>query len=332
MTFNKKSAAARLAEKNIPVIFLTGPTATGKTAVAIELSRRFNGEIISVDSMQIYRGMDIGTAKPSRQEQALARHHLIDIVDPDQDYNLARFIEDAGAACNDLVARGKLPIFAGGTGLYMRGFINGLFELDPALAPKLKAAREDLKADLTRVGREAMYARLTKVDPISAARIHPHDSFRVLRALEVCIAGGIPWSTHLAAARNQRRSGGNVLKIGLSCDREKLYRTIDTRVDYMLTHGFRAEVEALLAAGFSPRLKSMRSIGYQHMTAHIIDNIDLDTTRKTMARDTRRYAKRQMTWFGREDDMTWLPSADIATIIQRVTVFLEKYHARKRYN
>jgi len=329
MTVNHTSAAARLSEKKIPIIFLAGPTAVGKTALAIEIARRFDGEIISVDSMQVYRGMDIGTAKPTAAEQAMARHHLIDIVDPDEEYNLARFIVDAERVCNDLAERGKLPVFAGGTGLYMRGFINGIFELDPELAPEISRARKQLKEELAREGEDALFRRLVKVDPVSAARLHPHDTVRVMRALEIYTASGIPWSRHLAeAGKNRGPVGENVLKIGLSCDREKLYQRIDSRVDHMLAHGFRAEVEGLLAAGFSPELKSMQSIGYQHMVSHLLHGIDLATTRDTMARDTRRYAKRQLTWFGREEGMVWHDPGDLEAIIPLIADFIKGYLSR----
>lgn len=323
------SAASRLAAKGIPLIIIAGPTASGKTSLAIELAGRFSGEIISVDSMQVYRRMDIGTAKPTPEEQAQTPHHLIDIVNPDQEYNLARFIEDAEPACEEVASRSRIPIMAGGTGMYIRGFISGIFELDQGLTPKILAAREELKKELSQKGEGRLYQRLVRIDPQSAERIHPNDTSRLIRALEIYDATGRPWSEHLAEA-NRSRNGENVLKIGLLCDREKLYQRIDARVDQMLALGFREEVEDLLAAGYSRELKSMQSIGYQHMCAHILDQIDLATTRKKMARDTRRYAKRQLTWFGREDSMEWFPPEDIAAIAGRIGVFLASFNNKAK--
>ena len=322
------SAAARLARDGIGVVMIAGPTAVGKTAVAVEVCRCFGGEVVSVDSMQVYRGMDIGTAKPSPEELRLAPHHLIDIADPDEDYNLARFIKDAERACRDIAARGMLPVLAGGTGLYMRGFTEGIFEMDPSLAPAVLESRRRLKAELAEKGAEFLYRRLREKDPQSAARLHPNDSVRVIRALEILEAAGITWSEMIADSRGRAGDNpGNVLKVGLACDRERLYQRIDSRTRQMIAQGFREEVKRLLAAGYSRELKSMQSIGYRHMTAHILDGVGIEEAAGLMARDTRRYAKRQLTWFGREKGLIWRDRGDMDGICRLVEDFLENYRS-----
>ena len=323
-TVSGESPAARLGREGIKTVIVAGPTAVGKTALAIGLCRRFGAEVVSVDSMQVYRGMDIGTAKPSAAERAAAPHHLIDIADPDEDYNLARFLKDAEQACREIAARGRLPLLAGGTGLYIRGFCEGIFSIDPEHGPAVLEARARLKQELRARGPLHLYRRLEQADPASAARLHPNDSVRVIRALEILEATGVRWSEMLSQWQGRRGEGrGNVLKVGLACDRERLYARIEARTREMLARGLKEEVEGLLAAGYPRELKSMQAIGYRQMCAHILDGVSLAETGALIVRDTRRYAKRQLTWFRREPGLVWHEVFDPDGISRLIEDFLQ---------
>ncbi len=310
-----------------PLIVLVGPTAVGKTGLAIQLAETFSCEIISVDSMQVYRYMDIGTAKPTPAERKDIPHHLLDVADPDEDYNVARFVEDATAAIAAIRERGRWPLLVGGTGLYLKGLLNGLFvQQPPAKAPDASRIRNHLKARLKEEGRLHLYQELCRCDPLSAARIHPNDSRRLLRALEIFQSTGIPWSSHLEKQRQRTTTGKqrqNTLKLGLTCDRKELYQRIDQRVDDMVRQGFRNEVRELLDRGFHGNLKSMQSIGYRHMVNFLEGNWTWEQTLMLLARDTRRYAKRQYTWFNRDQEITWFHSAQAAEMSARVAKHLE---------
>ena len=296
-----------------PVVVLIGPTAVGKTELALTLAKRFEAEIIGADSMQIYRYMDIGTAKPTEEERAQAPHHLVDFVDPDEDYQAARYGADGFETCQGIVRRGRLPLVVGGTGLYIRALVEGLFDVEAAP----DHIRSQLQSRLAAEGRAPLFEELQKVDPQAARRIHLNDTQRLLRALEVYQATGIPWSQHLAAQKKVRRLT-RVLKIGLSCDRKELYRRINIRSQNMLKMGLLKEVQGLLDMGYAGSLKSMQSIGYRHMVNVIKGDWTLDQAVELLARDTRRYAKRQFTWFGRDPEVRWLPpqqEADISSLI-----------------
>lgn len=303
----------------MPVLCLVGPTAVGKTALALELARDYDAEIVSVDSMQVYRGMDIGTAKATPAERSLAAHHLIDIVDPDEDYSVARFINDAAAALADLRQRGKNALLVGGTGLYFKGLLEGLFEV---AANDQGAVREKLAARLAAEGREALHRELQAIDPESARRIHPHDTHRLLRALEIYLLTGIPWSRHLQEQQQEpllRRA----LVIGLACERPLLYERINRRVEMMLTQGLQAEVAGLLAAGYGPELPAMQAIGYRHLVNFIHGRWDWEETVELLARDTRHYAKRQFTWFNRLPGIHWLEPAAGGAIRRLIEAHLQ---------
>lgn len=285
---------------NEPVLVLIGPTAVGKTALSLELARRFSCEIVGLDSMQIYRYMDIGTAKATAHERAQVPHHLIDIVDPDEEYHVARYVEDCLAVCREIIARGHIPLLVGGTGLYLKGLSQGLFEIQTGDA----ALRSALRERLAREGREALYAELLQVDPESARRIHINDTQRLLRGLEIFRATGRPWSA-LLREQPQEPLLGNMLKIGLTCERDELYGRINQRVDLMVEEGLLAEVEKLLAMGYSGSLNSMQAIGYRHMVKFIEGAWDWQEALRLLARDTRRYAKRQFTWFNADEGIRW---------------------------
>ena len=277
-----------------PILVLSGPTASGKTAFAISLARLFPLEVVSADSMQVYRGMDVGTAKPSPAERAEVPHHLVDVADPDEGYSAGRFVADAEAAIRGIRSRGRIPLVAGGTGLYIRALLKGL---DPL--PSDPAVRERLSRRWKEEGGEALHEELQRVDPASAARIHPSDRVRIVRGLEVAEMTGDPPS----ARKTSWTSGGSryrVLFLVREIEREALYRRIDRRVDGMFRRGLIEEVEGLLAKGYARTLPSMGALGYRHVLSHLLDGIPRDRAVREMKRDTRRYAKRQITWLSRE--------------------------------
>lgn len=286
-----------------PVLALIGPTAIGKTSLSLVMAARFGCEIVSVDSMQVYRSMDIGTAKPSLQEREAVRHHLIDIVDPDEQYDAARFVEDALHAVRRIIADGRIPLLTGGTGLYLKAFIQGLFTVDRA--DRDSPVRERLRERLHQEGRTVLFRELTEKDPITAARLHPNDSQRLLRALEIVQTTGIPWSEHLRQQEEAPAVFSKLLQIGLNCERPVLYSRIEERTEQMLAQGLLAEVAKLREMGYSSGLTSMQAIGYLHANQYLDGLWDLAEMRRLLIRDTRRYAKRQLTWFRAMPAIHW---------------------------
>ncbi len=286
------------------IIAVVGPTASGKTSLAVELAVRFSGEVVSCDSMQIYRGLDIGTAKPTAAEMRGIPHHLIDIVDPGEDFSVADYLPLAQSAAGDIISRGRLPIFCGGTGLYLDTFLRGgtLKESEGDLA-----LRERLRNEAAELGGEALHARLAAVDPESAAAIHPNNLRRTIRALEIYEATGITKSEH---DRRSRIPGGDYLPliIGLSfSSRDELYRRIDERVDKMLAEELLPEVERLYLAGVFERSRTAaQAIGYKELLAYIRGETSLADAAAELKRATRRYAKRQMTWFMANQSVRWI--------------------------
>lgn len=301
---------------------LVGPTAIGKTQLSLALAQRFDGEIVSVDSMQVYRLMDIGTAKASRQERAAIAHHLIDIVDPDEDYDAARFAVDAANAVKEIHSRGKLPLLAGGAGLYLRTLLQGIFPGAPVDAK----VRSELRLRLDTEGCSKLHEELKAIDRISAERIHPNDSQRLLRALEIYYVSGVPWSVHLLEQHRQSSevSFAEVLRIGLTCDRDQLYERINRRCRTMLAEGLEGEVRDLLARGYARSVKSLGSIGYRHMINYIDGVWTRDEMARLLARDTRRYAKRQYTWFAKMDKLLWFQAEDKEPIFRVVEAWVRK--------
>lgn len=305
---------------NLPVLVLVGPTAIGKTELSLNLATEFNCEIINVDSMQVYRYMDIGTAKPGYRERTAVAHHLIDIVDPDDEYNVARFCQDCLESITDIQARGKLPLLTGGTGMYLKALRNGLFpggQTDPKI-------RRTLNDRIAEEGSPALHRELKDHDPISAARISPQDHTRIIRALEVFLNTGVPLSEHLErqAKNDPAHRFSNMLITGITCDRDALYRRINKRAGQMLEQGLEAEVRGLLAQGYHADLKPMQAIGYRHMVNHISGDWDRDTTIDLLSRDTRRYAKRQYTWFKKEQVIMWFNRENGADVITTVDKWL----------
>jgi tRNA dimethylallyltransferase len=300
----------------IKIVVICGPTGVGKTAVAVAVGQALGAEVVGADAMQVYRGMDIGTAKPTAVEKTAVRHHLIDVVDPDQPFDAACYARLARQVICELHGRGIGALVVGGTGLYIRALTEGLFDV----AASNEVLRRELARQAQRHGAAAMHARLAQVDPDTAARLHPNDAFRVVRALEVYHVTGRPLSAH-------HRDHGfadrpfDVLKIGLTMDRPALYRRLDQRVQAMIAAGLLDEVKGLLDAGYKPQLKSMQSIGYRHMAAFVQGTLPWDDAVAAFKRDTRRYAKRQMTWFRTDTQVCWYDPMQADAVIQRVATF-----------
>ena len=311
-----------MSSKNIdqPVLILVGPTAIGKTELSLQIAHRFNCEIISVDSMQVYKYMDIGTAKISKQERAEIVHHLIDIKNPDEDYNAVQFSHDAICAIKDIHLRGKIPLLTGGTGLYLKALTNGIF---PGVATDNKI-RKQLLNRLKQEGPLALHQELALCDPISADIIHPKHTHRLLRALEIYHITGKPWSTFLNSQNNNEPHTklSKTLQICLKCDRTVLYNRINFRTEAMLENGLREEVKALLEMGYGRKLKSMGSIGYRHMTNYLSGEWSWEEMTRLLARDTRRYAKRQLTWFSKMEDLRWIEASDSLKVIKTIDKWL----------
>jgi tRNA dimethylallyltransferase len=310
------SALAQLA----PVVVISGPTASGKTALAIELARRFGGEIVNADSMQVYRGMDVGTAKPSAAERRQVPHHLLDIIEPNESYHAARFAEDAERAIRTIRSRGCIPFLVGGTGLYLRAALFGL----NAGVGRDASFRQALEAEHRRAlaagdpGR--LHRRLAEVDPSSAARLHPNDLVRVIRALEIHATTGR--SATAVYGESAPRPRYDALFFALDPGREALAKRIDARCEAMIASGLLQEVRKLRSAGYGPELASMRAIGYRHMQPVIDGQDTLASVLEVLKRDTRQFARRQRTWLRGEAGAIWVDPAESEAIALRIEAFL----------
>jgi tRNA dimethylallyltransferase len=302
------------------ILVICGPTASGKSELALRLAHSHDAEIINADSMQVYCGMDIGTAKPTPEQQEGVPHHLIDIVRPDQPFSAADFSSAADAAIRDICTRGKRAIVVGGTGLYIRALLKGLVD-SPVVAGEI---RQELRAEAQELGNQAMFDELRRVDPDLAEHIHPNNLVRIIRALEVFRATRIPLSRYQQEHGFSSRRYPS-LQIGIQSERPLLYQRIDERVNQMLEQGLLQEVQHLLNAGFGPELKAMRAIGYKEMTAHLAGEYCLDEAIRLIKRDTRHYAKRQLTWFNADKDIIWLEyPARFDTILKHAIEFFEQ--------
>ena len=308
--------------KQPPVVVVAGPTASGKTATAIELALRFGGEIVNADSMQVYRYLDIGTAKPSLADRARVPHHMLDVVTPDVPYNAGRYAREARAAAAAIHARRGIVFLTGGTGLYIRAFLEGLIE-DDAGGPALRATLEAEARSAEGQGDPArLHRRLAETDPAAAARIHPHDVRRTVRALELAERHGTPASQlrrlHGFADRPYR-----VLYLVLDPGRDELDRRIRARTAAMIEAGLLQECRALRERGYGPELRPLQAIGYRHMMAVVDGSDTLANARAAMEVDTRHFARRQRTWFRRVDDAVWCHPDDRDAIAVRVAAFVE---------
>ena len=300
------------------LVVILGPTAVGKTAVGLRVAEQIGGEIISADSAAVYRGMDIGTAKPTAEERARVRFHLIDVADPDEPFTAAKFRELALEAIRDIQARGKRVLIVGGTGLYLRVLLHG-FSLAPP--PRDPTIRKRLQQEAREQGLPALYARLQQVDPQAAARIHPNDAVRIIRALEVYEMTGKPVSEWQHRADSELPA----LKLGLTMPRPLLYRRINARVDQMMAQGFLQEVQNLLSKGYNRDLPALKGLGYRHLIAYLTGEMGLEEAVALWKRDTRRFAKRQMTWFRREPGILWLDASDgVDATAQRIVQLINE--------
>lgn len=287
-----------------PLLVLIGPTAVGKTALSLDIAKRFRCEIISGDSMQVYRRMDIGTAKLPPEERAGIPHHLIDIREPDEPFSVADFQRLCAERIRDIWQRRRLPFIVGGTGLYIESVCYGYQFHQQSADP---AFRERMKAISRARGPQALHERLSKIDPAAAARIHPNDERRIIRALELYETTGRPMSEVQRQTRAEPKiSPYRLCLIGLTMERETLYRRIDERVDLMLRQGLVEEVSRLLREGVPRDAVSMQGLGYKEIAAFLAGETDLDTAVETLKRNTRRFAKRQLSWFRRMPDVHWI--------------------------
>ncbi len=289
--------------ENSKVLVITGPTATGKSALAVELALRLGGEIISADSMQIYRGMDIGTAKVTPAETRGVPHHLLDVADPAEPWSVARWVDAAAAAAEEIFARGSVPIIAGGTNLYIDSLLSGRDFADAGSDDDLRAA---LGAEYDCIGGEAFREKLLAVDPERGAKLHASDKKRLVRALEVFQRTGETISAHDARTRTQPPRWDS-LRVALSfADRERLYARIDARVREMLRDGLIDEVRGLLAGKLPPDSTAMQAIGYKEVAEFLAGRCSAEETEAAICRNSRRYAKRQLTWLRRDEGLHWI--------------------------
>jgi len=291
------------AEGSPPLLVIAGPTAAGKTEAALRIAEQHDGEIISADSMQIYKELEVGTAKPTPEERKRAPFHLIDFVDPHEPYTVADFQRDARAAIADVHGRGKLPILCGGTGLYIRSVLRGL-SFPPGAMPETQEIRQRLEEEAGERGLQELHQRLAKVDPVTAARVAPADAKRIIRALEVYEHTGEPFSA-LSRVDEAEKLNYNAATFVLTCPRDLLYERIERRVDDMLAAGWLEEVVRLRDLGLTLEHQAMQAIGYRHLCLFLQDDGDLSEVVARIKRDTRRFAKRQLTWFRREE-MQWV--------------------------
>ena len=307
------------------ILVICGPTASGKTALAVELALRHRGEVVSADSMQIYRRMDIGTAKPTQAEMRGVPHHMLDVADPEEDFSVARYVDMAAKCVDDILSRGRLPILAGGTGLYIDSLLSGRtfapFQPDSPL-------RGQLEEQLRREGGAAMLARLAQVDPDSAARLHPNDEKRIVRALEVYQSTGKTITQHnLETQAIPPRYDALTLALAFE-RREDMWSRIDRRVDQMMDQGLVAEVQGLLDSGVPAKCTAMQAIGYKEMAAALLSGGDVRAAAEEIQLRSRQYAKRQLTWFKRNKAARWLlwgREPDFAAALQTSTEYMEEF-------
>lgn len=310
---------------NRPLIILTGPTAVGKTALSIGLAKAVDGEIISADSMQVYRKMNIGTAKIQQSEMQGVRHHLIDILDPGEDFNVVLFKKYALEAMKDIYSRGKIPVVVGGTGFYIQAL---LYDINFEDNDNDMSYREELQTLAAEHGNSYIHAMLAGVDPESAEKIHENNVKRVIRALEFYKKTCTKISEH-NEAESQKESPYNFEYFVLNDDRQKLYDRIDRRIDIMLEDGLLDEVRSLVDEGYSRDLVSMQGLGYKEMIDYIQERYTLDEAVYTLKRDTRHFAKRQVTWFKREKQVTWVNKNEFDSEADILSFMIERLREKE---
>lgn len=307
------------------ILVITGPTASGKTALAVELAKRHNGEVVSADSMQIYRRMDIGTAKPTETEKQGVPHHMLDVAEPEEDFSVARYVEMAADCVEDVLSRGKLPILAGGTGLYIDSLLSGrTFAAFDGSSP----IRGELEERYAREGGDALLAELAGLDPETAARLHPNDGKRIVRALEVWLTTGKTITRHNEETR-ALPPRYDALTLTLDFERrEDMWDRIDRRVDRMMADGLEAEVRALLDSGVPRRCTAMQAIGYKELVPVVSGELGVAEGAAQIKLRSRQYAKRQRTWFRRNPEakrLLWSAAPNFTEVLQRSTAYLEEF-------
>ena len=303
---------------SLPLVIVAGPTAVGKSDFAVEIAKRINGEVISADSMQVYKGMDIGSAKITSEEMQGIKHYLIDVLDPSEDFNVATFKELAKEAITEITAKGKIPIVAGGTGFYIQAL---LYDIDFSESLGENADyRSFLLKEYREKGPEYLFNKLKEVDSETASIIHMNDEKRVVRALEFYHETGKPISVH-NKEQYEKKSDYNFAYFVLNDVREKIYKKIDARVDIMVAKGLVDEVKALQAKGLNVKDVSMQGLGYKEILMYLSGEISLDEAIYRIKRDSRHFAKRQITWFKREKEVIWLNKYDFDNDMSRVLVY-----------
>jgi tRNA dimethylallyltransferase len=287
------------------VLVILGPTCVGKTQVSLKLADILQGEIVSFDSRQVYKFMDIGTAKPTKEEREKARHHMIDLVSPDEKFTAVDYGKKAREVISQIIARNKQPIAVGGSGLYLKALIEGFF-LGPPADQKI---RERLQKEAQELGEPRLFDRLKEADPKAAERIHPNDLVRIIRALEVYELTGKPISIWQLEGSYEPFSM-HFVKIGLTLERKRLYERINQRVEGMIVRGFLNEVKSLKDKGFTPELKALKTVGYQELFVYLEGKLDLSTAIEKIKLNTRHYAKRQMIWFRQDKEIIWMDASE----------------------
>lgn len=292
----------RRMDNRLPLVIVTGPTAVGKTALSVRLAKKIGAEIISADSMQVYRGMDIGSAKVTKAEMDGVPHHLIDVLEPEENFNVASFQRMAKDAIRQICGRGRIPILTGGTGFYIQSVVN---DIDFTVTQEDEGLRRSLEDMARAQGPEKMHALLAQVDEKAACQIHPHNVKRVIRALEYYQQTGQPISTHNERERKKTSAYRSAYFV-LTDEREKIYAAIDRRVDAMIRAGLVEEVRSFRKRGLTRDFVSMQGLGYKEIFPYLDGEYDLDRAVYLIKRDTRHFAKRQLTWFAREKDVIWV--------------------------
>lgn len=286
-----------------PLLAVVGPTASGKSGTAVQLAKRHHAEVLSVDSLQVYKYFDIGTGKVTREEREGVPHHLLNVVDPDVHYDAAHFQHDADTLIADITKRGKKVVLAGGTGLYLKALTQGLFD-----TPSDPDVRQKLQREAEEQGLPALYQRLQAQDPITANKVNANDSIRIIRALEVQAISGTPFSA-LVAEHGHRERRYNTMLVGLQPERKLLYERIDQRIEEMLVQGWTTEIEQIREKGYGPDIKPMQCIGYRELNSMLEGTIEPEEALRLVRKNTRSYARRQLTWF-RKEPVRWYESPD----------------------
>ncbi|MBE7020631.1 MAG: tRNA (adenosine(37)-N6)-dimethylallyltransferase MiaA [Ruminococcaceae bacterium] len=301
------------------LVCVAGPTGSGKTALGIEIAKEFNGEIISADSMQIYRELNIGTAKPAREEMQGIPHHLIDIVEPDGEFSVKEFVDLANEKIDDITLRGKLPIVVGGTGLFISSLIDNVQFSDGEAD---EALRQELSEIAEKKGASYLHEMLKEIDYESYLRLHPNNVRRVIRAIEVYKTTGITMTEQIKNSKNIPPAF-SLAYFGLNTDREIIYDRINKRVDIMMEKGLLEEVISLKEKGYSTRNKSMQAIGYKELLLHLSGKLTLDEAVDLIKQESRRYAKRQLTWFRRDERIKWIDIKECNTVLKQMNAVRE---------